>query len=103
MTPFTQTARQAVGFYRQLTSSLRLLPDFVIIGAQKGGTTSLYSYLIEHPNIIAARMKEVHFFDQHFHKGIDWYRGHFPMALQKYYMEQVQKKNIITGEGSPEY
>lgn len=103
MTPFLNTARQAVSYYRTFTSPLRLMPDFLIIGAQKGGTTSLYSYLTEHPNIISARMKEVHFFDQHFQKGAAWYRGHFPTILQKYYAERILEDTFITGEGSPEY
>jgi sulfotransferase family protein len=59
--------------------------------------------LIEHPNIVSARRKEVHFFDQHFRKGVAWYRANFPTSIQKYYMEQLRKQDFITGEGSPEY
>ncbi|QBD81743.1 sulfotransferase [Ktedonosporobacter rubrisoli] len=103
VSPFLNTARQTVSLYRNLTSSLRLMPDFLIIGTQKGGTTSLYSYLIEHPNIISARMKEVHFFDQHFRKGPAWYQGHFPTRVHKSYVERMRKEVFITGEGSPEY
>ena len=102
ITLLTNTARQAEGVYRQLTSSLRLLPDFLIIGAQKGGTTSLYNYLIEHPNILAARKKEVHFFDQHSQRGVSWYRSHFATTTHKQYLEQVQQGKVLTGEGSPE-
>ncbi len=53
--------------YRCFSSPDRKLPDFIIIGAMKSGTTSLYNYLIQHPRIIAAQKKEVHFFDKHFH------------------------------------
>lgn len=97
------TARQTIGVYRNATSPLRLLPDFLIIGAQKGGTTSLYHYLTEHPNIASARMKEVHFFDQHFRKGALWYRSNFPTAFYRMYQERLHKNIFITGEGSPEY
>jgi hypothetical protein len=48
---------------RLVTSPARGLPDFVIIGAQKCGTTSLYNYLAEHPNVAPAFTKEAHFFD----------------------------------------
>ena len=48
---------------RVWTSALRVLPDFLIIGAQKAGTTSLYAYLDAHPKIATALAKEVHFFD----------------------------------------
>ncbi|GAC1354888.1 MAG: sulfotransferase [Ktedonobacteraceae bacterium] len=100
---FMNTARHAIGLYRNVTSPLRIMPDFIILGVQKGGTTSLYAYLTEHPNIISARMKEVHFFDQHYQKGSSWYRAHFPTTLQKYYAEHISKNDLITGEGSPEY
>lgn len=89
--------------FRATTNPMRLMPDFIIIGAMRGGTTSLYSYLTEHPNIGPAYMKEVHFFDVYFHKGLPWYRAQFPSTVQKYYTERVQKQNFITGEASPYY
>lgn len=61
------------------------LPDFLIIGTQKGGTSSLHRYLAQHPDILPPTVKEVHFFDggrtpeiDTFALGTDWYRGHFP-------------------------
>ncbi len=90
--------------YRAATCSIRLLPDFIIIGAQRGGTTSLYNYLAEHPCIGAASIKEVHFFDSpHFKQGLSWYRGHFPTATEKFYAERLKKLKFITGEASPYY
>lgn len=70
------------------------LPNFIIIGTQKGGTTSLYNYLVQHPNIEPSTTKEVHFFDIFFNRGVNWYRSHFPSNL---------KKGTITGEASPYY
>ncbi len=90
--------------YRAATCSIRLLPDFIIIGAQRGGTTSLYNYLAEHPGIGAASIKEVHFFDTpHFKQGLAWYRAHFPTVAEKFYAERFQKLKFITGEASPYY
>lgn len=66
--------------FRVATARMRTLPDFVIIGAQRCGTTSLYNYLIEHPAVSPAFMKETHFFDFSFHKGVNWYRAFFPCA-----------------------
>jgi hypothetical protein len=63
---------------RYATAPWRVLPSVVIIGAQRGGTTSLHSYLLEHPDVRGARRKEVHFFDRHYRKGLLWYRGQFP-------------------------
>jgi hypothetical protein len=72
----------------------RLKPSFIIIGAQRAGTTSLYSYLAEHPLIAPAALKEVHFFDVHFAKGTGWYWGQFPAS---------PAAGAITGEASPYY
>lgn len=72
------------------------MPDFIIIGTQKGGTTSLYNYLIQHPQIVSAVTKEVHFFDLNFHKGKDWYFAQFPQPVDL-------PSNCLTGEATPYY
>jgi hypothetical protein len=53
------------------------LPDFLVIGTQKGGTTSLFEFLIHHPRIVGARMKEVHYFDAKSYMPLSWYKGFF--------------------------
>ncbi len=88
---------------RAASSPLRLLPDFMIIGTQKGGSTSLYNYLIDHPNIAPIFVKEPHFFDFNFYRGVSWYRAHFPSLLEKYYAERIRGQKFITGEASPYY
>jgi Sulfotransferase domain len=89
---------------RAITASVRLLPDFIIIGAMRCGTSSLYRYLIEHPCIAPALRKEVHFFDRNFFRnGTNWYRQHFPSSLYKYYVRTLLRRDFITGEGSPYY
>jgi hypothetical protein len=89
--------------YRLATNRLRLLPDFIIIGTQRGGTTSLYYYLVEYAAVASAQHKEVHFFDDHFQEGMRWYRAQFPTVAQKYLTEQVGKRRFVTGESSPYY
>lgn len=79
---------------RQQTGSL---PDFVIIGAQKSGTTSLYHVLSQHPYVRPAARKELHYFSIFFHRGLDWYRSCFPSP------EQEAGRSTITGESSPYY
>lgn len=71
--------------YRQLMWSQRVLPDFIILGAQKAGTTSLHAYLSQHPQLVPSSRKEVHFFSggldpevDKYEKGLAWYRSHFP-------------------------
>lgn len=55
------------------------LPNLVIIGTRKGGTTSLHAYLSLHPQIHMSAMKELSFFDEtiRWNRGMDWYRSHF--------------------------
>ncbi|MDQ6660392.1 MAG: sulfotransferase domain-containing protein, partial [Chloroflexota bacterium] len=81
------------------------MPDFLIIGTQKGGTTSLYNYLQVHTDITSAVRKEVHFFDRRFNlnRGLAWYRGHFPTKVEKYYAQRFRLQAFLTGEATPEY
>ena len=67
--------------WRRATASLRTLPDVVILGTQRGGTTSLFDWLSEHPSVAPASTKEVHYFDKHYADGERWYRQHFPLKL----------------------
>jgi hypothetical protein len=89
--------------YRGVTASLRVLPDFLIIGTQRGGTTSLYRYLKAHPCFGAPSNKDIHFFDRRYRKGLTWYRGHFPAIWEKAYAQQIRKRPFLTGEASPSY
>lgn len=54
-----------------------MLPDFLIIGVQKGATTWLANSLSQHPDVFIAEQKEVHFFNAHFEKGLKWYKQQF--------------------------
>jgi hypothetical protein len=95
--------KSAVLSYHTATSFMRLLPNFIIIGSARSGTTSLYNYLIKHPAVAPAWQKEIHFFDYNYQKGFSWYRGQFPTLPYKYYIETVHRQNLITGEASPYY
>jgi Sulfotransferase domain len=82
--------------WRLTTAPVRALPDFVIIGAQKGGTSFLYQLLVQHPHVKPAFAKEVHYFDLNFRKGDNWYRSYFPVQVRN-------SRKYITGEASPYY
>ena len=88
---------------RILTSPLRIQPVYIIIGAQRCGSTSLYEYLTSHPHIAPAFVKEVHYFDVNYKNGNLWYRAHFPTLFQQHYVHLVQDYQLITGESSPYY
>ncbi len=80
---------------RLSTAWFRVLPDFLIVGGLKCGTTSLYQYLCTHPQIYAAQRKELFFFDRFFDRGTYWYRSHFPT--------NIGHQHWLTGEASPHY
>ncbi len=88
---------------RKLTASWRMLPDFLIIGAQKAGTTSLYAHLAQHPCVGAAFEKEVRYFNDHYAEGVDWYRAHFPTKSARGRMLRRSGTPLLTGEGEPSY
>jgi len=79
------------------------IPDFIIIGETKCGTTSFYNYLIQHPNILDSfgngddvdegAKKEIRYFDRYYGRGIEWYKSCFPNT----------KAGEITGEATPQY
>jgi len=78
---------------RRPTAGLRTTPDFLIVGAQRSGTTSLYRYLAEHPAVAPPVRKEIQYFSLHYDRGDSWYRTHFPLAgLQR-----------VTFEATPYY
>jgi hypothetical protein len=98
------TPKLKINPFRVATSGIRLLPDFIIIGAQKCGTTSLYEYLAAHPGVAPAARKEVHYFDRGFrHHGTAWYRAHFPTRPYRLVCETMTRQRLVIGEASPMY
>jgi len=70
-------------------------PSYLIIGADKSGTSSLYYYVQAHPHVTAARQKQIQFFDHAYSRGVESYiRNSFPHALEPQH---------VTGEASPGY
>ena len=85
------------------TSGARTLPTFLVIGAQRGGTTTLYHYLVQHPQVLGAVAdKEVHFFDLRYATGLGAYRGAFPTAGA---VRRVARDRgaVAIGEATPYY
>lgn len=58
----------------------RCRPDFLGIGVQKGGTTTLHTLLKKHPGVALPSDKELHYFSLHYSLGEAWYGGHFATA-----------------------
>jgi hypothetical protein len=89
--PEVYLAQRAVQKMRQLAGQKGRLPDFLVLGAQKAGTTTLYDLIMQHPEAAPARTKELAFFDRHYDWGLDWYKSNFPDTGK------------LTGEATPCY
>ncbi len=93
--------------YGLLTSGQRTPPDFVIIGTKRGGTTSLFNYLVQHPGVIrmfpgSRDLKSTDFF---FRRGQSeaWYRSHFPRRSDRLRRADELGYAPVCGEASPYY
>ncbi len=93
--PAAKSAGRSVATAVRLASTAgRPDPGFLIIGAQKAGTTSLHAYLSAHPEVSPSTVKEVHYFDLSYHRGRRWYRAHF---------RHLRPGQVVAGETSPYY
>lgn len=78
---------------RRPTARWRPLPNLLIIGAQRSGTSSLFKYLGAHPSCKPSVRKEIRFFTEFYDRGVDWYRSHFPFANERH----------VVFEATPDY
>jgi hypothetical protein len=99
-----EAARWGAQAYARPTAGLRLLPSYLIIGAQRAGTTSLHRYLVQHPAVrTTLRTKGVHFFDTSYGRGMAWYASRFPTRAYGWYVRRRHGTELVTGEASPYY
>lgn len=88
----------------RLTNGSRTLPDLLIAGGQRCGTTSMYRVLSQHPAICKPVLhKGVHFFDTAYGKGLGWYRGHFPLTATMHRVGRAADARPLAFESSPYY
>ena len=88
---------------RKLTAAYRLLPHFIVISVERGGTTSLYRYLNRHPCVAESFRKEVDYFDFNWSRGLRWYRAHFPTRWHAAWTRARRGHPLVTGEATPYY
>ena len=65
------------------------LPQFLVVGAQKAGTTTLQTLLGLHPGLFLPNPKEVHYFSLHYSEGLNWYKNHFKAAINDQYIGEI--------------
>ena len=99
--------REMLVRYGERTSDRRPLPDFLIIGTKRGGTTSLWRYLIRHPLVPrlfpAWNTKTSHYFEDNHGRGEAWYRSHFPTVRQREALSRRHGGPVKVGEAAPFY
>lgn len=112
--PLVSLGREVIRTYGRATADLRLDPDFLIIGAKRGGSTSFYYDLLRHSHVCplfprpdhlpkGEPTKGIHFFDQNFDRGERWYRAHLPSRFARQRLAARVGPPVITGEASPYY
>jgi hypothetical protein len=103
-TTVKEAVKRAVRHGGQLTSAGRMSPDFLIVGAQRAGTTTLHLALREHPLVVLHRLhKGVNYFDLRYEEGAQWYRGHFPLRAYARARTALAGGRPVTGESSGYY
>jgi len=97
------TIKRGIAFSRRAVPHSHLAPSFMVIGAQKAGTTSLFKYLIEHRNYLRPLLKDVYFFDRDYQRGLAWYQSFFPTLREVERRAAEVDGSIVTGEGATHY
>jgi len=87
--PYKYSRERILQPYRISTGKYRVLPDFIILGEPRCGTTSLYYNLIIHPDIFPGSGKSTEFFTKNFQHGINYYRSHFDKQSFKIYLKKI--------------
>ena len=100
-----QIAHKARTAYGKVFGWAHVLPNAYIIGFAKCGTTSLYSYLLQHEEVFSASKEELNYFSWYdrYCLGHNWYRSNFPLTVQKIVFEIFNRKKFVTIDKSPDY
>jgi hypothetical protein len=102
--PLKRAAQSVAVMAGRMTWPARTLPAFLIVGAQRCGTTSMYRALSQHPLVLKAFLhKGVHFFDENYRRGLGWYQGHFPLRAHARQAGRSAGAMAMTFESSPYY
>jgi hypothetical protein len=100
----TRAAQQVSVTAGRLTSRARVLPNLLIVGSQRCGTTTLYRTLTQHPAVAKAVLhKGVHYFDVGYDHDLSWYRAHFPLRATLAARERRVGVPPVVLESSPYY
>lgn len=101
-------ANRSTRTWAYLTAGDRPLPEYLIIGCKRGGTTSLFNYLVQHPGILrmyplSRGLKSTDFFFKRGGHSVRWYQSHFPSERYRRRLEKKLGYRPLSGEASPYY
>jgi hypothetical protein len=86
------------------TASRRVLPNMLIVGGQRCGTTTLFKALVQHSCFLGPTLRKgVHYFDLQPEQSLDWYRSHFPTRGAVEIARNRGDGRVVVGESSPYY
>ncbi|MDJ0356113.1 sulfotransferase domain-containing protein [Paenarthrobacter sp. PH39-S1] len=94
--------------YALRTAGSRPVPDFLIVGTKRGGTTSMFNYLLMHPGVLGLfpqlrGRKSTDYFFKERGRGDHWYRSHFHTGMYRKMIERRLGYGPVSGEASPYY
>ncbi len=105
-----EVAKKALRAYGTATAAVRPGPDFLVVGTKRGGTTSMFNYLLAHPQVLPLfpppeKRKGAYFFDVNVTQGRSesWYRSHFPSVAARTVRDRMAGASHIVGEATPYY
>lgn len=94
--------------YGMASAPMRPVPDFLIVGTKRGGTTSMFSYLMRHPGVLglfpqSRGKKSTDYFFKETRRGDSWYRSHFHTSVYRSRLAKRLGYEPVGGEASPYY
>ncbi|KAG7367326.1 sulfotransferase [Nitzschia inconspicua] len=94
--------RRSIDRLREMSN--RPTPSYIILGAQKAGTTSLYDYINQHPWVVQARRRETHCLDWRWNNELKTKKGQLAYCRKFFYAEELKKHpSCLTGDSTPSY
>lgn len=102
-----EAARSSVRWIGTATAEQRAMPDYLVLGTKKGGTTSVANWLVRHPQVMSMfprlqNHKSPHYFDINYWRGPRWYLSHFPTTASRA-IHRRRHGGARVGEASPYY
>lgn len=106
--PVVPAIKSAYRVFGSATATKRCLPDYLIIGGKRTGSTTLARNLVADDDVlplfpVREDLKGTYYFDVNFRRGENWYRSHFPTEAERAEAQTTLGRPVVVGEASPYY